>query len=58
MSAENEHLFILKIPEPRKPQGMIESVKDWKQFVGVLKSSPNLNGNLLLIQQEMRNEWD
>jgi len=31
---------------------------DWKQFVGSLKNSPNLNGDPLAIQQAMRHEWE
>lgn len=55
---ENEHLVILRLSKPWRPQEMTESVKDWKQLAGVLKSSPNLNGDPVLIQQAMRNEWD
>jgi hypothetical protein len=31
---------------------------DWKQLAGSLKNSPNLNGDPLVIQREMRHEWD
>ncbi len=31
---------------------------DWRQLVGSLKNSPNLNGDPLAIQQDMRHEWD
>nr|VFK64684.1 MAG: hypothetical protein BECKUNK1418G_GA0071005_104923 [Candidatus Kentron sp. UNK]VFK71179.1 MAG: hypothetical protein BECKUNK1418H_GA0071006_105323 [Candidatus Kentron sp. UNK] len=31
---------------------------DWRQFVGVLKDSPNLRGDPVTIAREMRNEWD
>ncbi len=56
---ENEHLVILRLSKPWKPsKEMTESVKGWKQLVGILKSSPNLNAAPLLIQQKMRNEWD
>jgi hypothetical protein len=32
--------------------------QDWKHLAGTLKGSPNLNGDPLAIQQEMRHEWD
>ena len=31
---------------------------DWQRFAGMLKDSPNLNGDPLMIQQEMRHEWE
>lgn len=31
--------------------------KDWKQFAGTLKDSPNLNGDPQAIQQDIRDEW-
>jgi hypothetical protein len=30
---------------------------DWKQLAGALKNSPNLNGDPLLIQREMRHDF-
>ncbi len=32
--------------------------EDWRKLAGSLKNSPNLNGDPLTIQQEMRHEWD
>lgn len=32
--------------------------EEWRQFAGALKDSPNLNGDPLVIQQEMRHEWE
>ena len=55
---ENEHLVILRLSKPWKPSDITEYVTDWKQLAGILKSSPNLNGDPLLVQQNMRNEWD
>jgi hypothetical protein len=31
---------------------------DWRHLAGSLKNSPNLNGDPLTIQQELRHEWD
>lgn len=31
---------------------------DWRQLAGAIKDSPNLNGDPLALQQEMRHEWD
>ena len=31
---------------------------NWKSLVGSLKTSPNLKEDALLIQQDMRREWD
>jgi hypothetical protein len=31
---------------------------DWRHLTGLLKDSPNLNGDPLDIQQAMRHEWD
>ncbi|MGD0960694.1 MAG: antitoxin family protein [Methylomonas sp.] len=55
---ENEHLVILRLSKSWKPLENTEIAKDWKKLAGVLKSSPNLNDDPLLIQQSMRNEWD
>lgn len=32
--------------------------EDWRHLAGALKDSPNLNGDPLTLQQEMRHEWD
>ncbi|MCK6392042.1 MAG: hypothetical protein L6Q40_13685 [Azonexus sp.] len=32
--------------------------EDWRHLAGTLKDSPNLNGDPLPLQQEMRHEWD
>lgn len=32
--------------------------EDWQHLAGTLKDSPNLNGDPLTLQQEMRNEWN
>lgn len=32
--------------------------KDWRQLLGSMKDSPNLNDDPLAIQQAMRHEWD
>lgn len=55
---ENEHLVILRLFKSWKSKKTIEPAVDWKHLAGMLKASPNLNDNPLLIQQEMRNEWD
>ena len=55
---EDERLIILRLsksvdeqtPAPAKPA-------DWRQWAGVLKGSPHLNEDPLVIQQAMRNEW-
>ena len=31
---------------------------DWQQFAGVLKDSPNWNGDPQAVQEAMRREWD
>nr|VFK57365.1 MAG: hypothetical protein BECKTC1821F_GA0114240_101712 [Candidatus Kentron sp. TC] len=31
---------------------------DWREFVGVLKDSPNLRGDPVTIAREMRDEWN
>ena len=59
MFDENEHLVILRLSKtyvgttaaPTQPA-------DWKRWAGVLKDSPNLNGDPVAIQQAMRHEWD
>lgn len=38
--------------------GPVQSTGDWRQLAGSLRNSPNLNGDPLAIQQEMRHEWD
>lgn len=32
--------------------------RDWRQLLGSMKDSPNLNDDPLAIQQAMRHEWD
>ena len=36
---------------PKQPE-------NWRHLAGSLKDSPNLNGDPLTVQQEMRHEWD
>lgn len=56
---ENEHLVILRIPKTWASESVSPSpIPNWKSFVGSLKTSPNLNGDPLFIQQEVRREWD
>ena len=55
---ENEHLVILRYSKKLKNREISGPLADWRQLVGTLKSSPNLNDDPLLMQQEMRNEWD
>jgi len=55
---ENEHLVILRLSKPWPPQNKLLFAKDWRQFAGILKSSPSFNSDPLLIQQDLRNEWD
>lgn len=55
---ENEHLVILRLSKPSLAEGDIKVGKDWRQFAGILRASPNFNSDPLLIQQELRDEWD
>jgi hypothetical protein len=55
---DNEPLVILRLtktyvnPVPSVPTA------EWRQLAGVLKLSPNLNGDPLALQRDMRHEWD
>lgn len=31
---------------------------DWRSLVGTLQNSPNLNGDPVMLQQDIRHEWD
>lgn len=55
---ENEHLVILRLSKKWITSEATTPSKDWRKFVGLLKSSPTFNGDPVCIQQEMRNEWD
>lgn len=55
---EDERLIILRLSRPAEVEsGATSKVTDWRQWVGVLKGSPHLNEDPLLIQQAMRHEW-
>ena len=56
---ENEHLVILRLSKAWASTATSPTpTTDWKRFAGLLKTSPNLNGDPLAIQREMRREWD
>lgn len=56
---ENEHLVILRLSKTYVSHSAApDQPADWKRWAGALKDSPNLNGDPLLIQQNMRHEWD
>lgn len=56
---ENEHLVILRLSKTIVDTTATPTPSaDWRRWVGVLKDSPNLNGDPLAIQQQMRHEWD
>jgi hypothetical protein len=62
--------FLEEMPEPfaekrrvlvtfTQPAGRADPPQgDWRVLAGSLKGSPNLNGDPLVIQQELRHEWD
>ena len=55
---EDERLIILRLSRPAEVKpGAGSERADWRQWVGVLKDSPHLNEDPLLIQQAMRHEW-
>ena len=55
---EDERLIILRLskPEGRQAASPITAM-DWRQWAGVLKDSPHLNEDPLVIQRDIRNEW-
>lgn len=55
---EDERLIILRLskPEGRQAATPIKAM-DWRQWAGVLKDSPHLNEDPLVIQRDIRNEW-
>ncbi len=56
---ENEHLVILRIPKTwAAPRTSHAPAQSWGSLIGSLKASPNLNGDPLTFQQEMRREWN
>lgn len=62
--------FLEKVPEPfvEKRRVLVTFTQpaggaglpqgDWRVLAGSLKHSPNLNGDPLAVQQELRHEWD
>ena len=55
---EDERLIILRLSRPSEPGPAPSSqAPDWRQWVGRLKGSPNLNEDPLVIQQRLRDEW-
>ena len=56
---ENEQLVVLKISKRSTHTETPVSTpsKDWRNFVGLLKSSAVFGVDPLAIQQEMRNDW-
>jgi hypothetical protein len=56
---ENEHLVILRLSKTWVNTAAGPGpADDWERWAGVLKDSPNLNGDPLALQQAMRHEWD
>jgi predicted DNA-binding antitoxin AbrB/MazE fold protein len=55
---DNEPLVILRLTKTfANPTPPAQSAV-WQHWAGVLKSSPNLNGDPLTLQRDMRHEWD
>ena len=57
---ENEQLVVLRISKrtAHSETPISAPSKDWRKFVGILKSSPIFGDAPEAIQQEMRNDWD
>ena len=56
---ENEQLVVLRISKRATYLETSSSPsKDWRKFVGFLKSSAVFGDDPLAIQQEMRSDWD
>jgi hypothetical protein len=55
---DNEHLVILRLSKTYVSPSAPTHAAGWQQWAGALKASPNLNGDPLAIQREMRHEWD
>lgn len=55
---DNEPLVILRLTKTYVSPTPSASPAEWQQLAGVLKSSPNLNGDPLTLQRDMRHEWD
>lgn len=57
---ENEPLVILRLPKTKAEPEPVPAARciDWRHLAGALKDSPNLNDDPLVIQQDMRLEWD
>lgn len=55
---DDERLIILRLskPEGRQAASPIKAM-DWWQWAGVLKDSPHLNEDPLVIQRDIRYEW-
>ena len=57
---EDERLIILrlsKLTEGKQQSTAPIKAADWRQWAGVLKDSPHLNGDPVSIQRTMRNQW-
>ena len=55
---EDERLIILRLSRPAEVEpGARSQAADWRKWVGVLKGSPHLNEDPLVIQKVMRHEW-
>ncbi len=55
---DNEPLVILRLTKTyANPAPSAPSVQ-WRHFAGMLESSPNLNGDPVILQRDMRHEWD
>ncbi len=57
---ENKELVVLRISKrsTHSETPILAPSKDWRKFVGILKSSPIFGDDPEAIQQEMRNDWD
>ncbi len=55
---DNEHLIILRLSKSWTQSHVTAPTKDWRDFVGSLKSSPHFNGDPVVVQQRLRDEWD
>lgn len=49
---------IVLVIHSKPPKSTVHKEEDLLKLIGILKDSPNFNGDLVQMQRQMRDEWD
>ena len=62
LTLRGRHRAVVTVLEPLEtdeaPTQLTNKVLDWQRFAGIMKDTPHFNGDPVVLQKAMRDEWD